>query len=116
MHTEILEFRFGFPFWIERAEMAMKLGDEFRIIGKPGDVASRGQGGFEPIQRSTFEIGQGIGNLGTVISERVGSVLEVKKTLSQEGLEFLGVRSIEWVGLPDSGKGQGPFGIEQPVG
>ena len=66
--------------------MAMELGDEFGIIGKPGDVVSGGQGGFKPIQRSTFEIRQGIGNLGTVISKRVGSVLEVEKTLDQEGL------------------------------
>ena len=84
-HTEILEFRIGFPFWIERAKMATELGDEFGIIGKPGDVVSGGQGGFKPIQRSTFEIGQGIGNLGTVISERVRSVLEVEKALGQEG-------------------------------
>ena len=66
--------------------MATELGDEFRVVGKPGDIISGGQGGFEPIQRSTFEIGQGIGNLGTVISKRVGSVPEIKKTLSQEGL------------------------------
>ena len=66
--------------------MATELGDEFGIIGKPGDVVSGGQGGFEPIQHSTFEIGQGIGNLGTVISECVRSVPEVEKTLGQEGL------------------------------
>ena len=85
-HTEILERRFGFPLWIERAEMAMELGDEIGVVGKPGDIISEGQGGFKPIQRSTFRIGQGIGNLGTVISERVGSVPEVKKALGQEGL------------------------------
>ena len=113
---EILEFCFGFPFWIERAKMAMELGDEFGIIKKPGEVVSGGQGGFEPIQRSTFEILQGIGNLGTVISKRVGSVPEVKKALGQEGLEFSGVQSVEWVGLLDLGEGWGPFGIEQPVG
>ena len=83
---EILEFRFSFPFWVERAEMAMEFRDKFGIIGKPGDVVSRGQGGFEPIQRSTFEIGQGIGNLGTVMSKCVGSIPEVKKALGQEGL------------------------------
>ena len=66
--------------------MATELGDEFGIIGKPGDVVSGGQGGFKPIQCSTFEVGQGIGNLGSVISERVGSVLEIKRALSQEAL------------------------------
>ena len=66
--------------------MAMELGDEFRIIREPGGIVSGGQGGFKPIQRSTFEVGQGIGNLGTVISKDVGSVLEVKKALGQEGL------------------------------
>ena len=66
--------------------MATELGDKFGIIGNPGDVVSGGQGGFEPIQRSTFEVGQGIGNLGTVISKRVGLVPEVKKALGQEGL------------------------------
>ena len=86
MHTEILKLHFGCPFWIKRAKMATELRDEFGVVRKPGDVISGGQGGFEPIQRSTFEIGQGIGNLGTVISKRIGSVPEVKKTLSQEGL------------------------------
>ena len=86
MHTEILEFCFGFLFWIERAEMAMEFRDEFGIIGKPGDIVSGGQGGFKPIQRSTLEIGQGIGNLGAVISKHVRLVPEVKKALGQEGL------------------------------
>ena len=76
---EILELRFGFPLWIERAKMAMELGDKFGVVGKPGDDISRGQGGFKPIQHGTFEIGQGIGNLGTVISERVRSVPEINK-------------------------------------
>ena len=107
-HTEILEFCFGYTYRIEGADMAMELGDKFGIIGQPGDVVSRGQVGFEPIQRSAFEIGQGIGNLGTIISERVGSVSEIKEALSQEGLKFLGVQSIEWVGLLDSGEGQAP--------
>ena len=66
--------------------MATEFGNKFRVIGKPGDVVSGGQGGFKPIQRSTFEIGQGIGNLGTVISKQVGMVSEVKEALSQEGL------------------------------
>ena len=66
--------------------MAMEFRNEFRVIRKPGDVVSRGQGGFKPVQCSTFEIGQGIGNLGTVISKRIGTVSEVKEALSQEGL------------------------------
>ena len=66
--------------------MAMDFRNEFGVIGKLGDVVSGGQGGFEPIQCSTFEIGQGIGNLGTVISEHIGLVPEIKKALSQEGL------------------------------
>ena len=65
--------------------MATEFRNEFGIIRKPGDVVSGGQGGLEPIQRSTFEIGQGIGNLGTVISKGVGPVSEVKKALGQEG-------------------------------
>ena len=66
--------------------MATEFSNEFGIIGKPGDIVSRGQGGFKPIQRSTFEIGQGIGNLGTVISKCIRPVPEVKKALGQEGL------------------------------
>ena len=66
--------------------MATEFGNEFRVIRKPGDVVSGGQGEFNPIQRSSFEIGQGIGNLGTVISKHVGLVSEVKEALSQEGL------------------------------
>ena len=66
--------------------MATEFGNEFGVIGKPGDIVSRGQGGLKPIQHGTFEVGQGIGNLGTVISKRVGTVSEVEETLSQEGL------------------------------
>ena len=116
MHMEIPELCFGFSFWIERAEMDTELGNKFGVVREPWDVISGGQGRFKPIQRSAFEIGQGIGNLGTIISKRVRSVLEIKEALSQEGLQFSGVHSIEWVRLPDSGKGWGPFGIEQPVG
>ena len=88
MYTEILELCFGLSFWIERAKMDMELGNEFRVVGEPWDVISRGQGRFEPIQRGAFEVGQGIGNL---ISERVKSVPEIKEALSQEGLQFSGV-------------------------
>ena len=49
--------------------MATEFGNKFGVIRMPGDIVSRGQGGFEPIQSSTFEIGQGIDNLGTVISK-----------------------------------------------
>ena len=66
--------------------MDTELGNEFGVVGEPWDVISGGQGRFEPIQRSAFEVGQGIGNLGTIISERIGSVPEIKEALSQEGL------------------------------
>ena len=88
---EILELRFGLSFWIKRAKMDTELGNEFGVVGEPWDVISRGQGRFETIQRSAFEIGQGIGSLGTIISKRIGSVPEIKEALSQEGLQFLGV-------------------------
>ena len=86
MHLEILEFCFGLSFWVERAEVATEFGDEFGVIGEPGDVNSRGQGWFKPVQRSTFEIGQGIGNLSTVVSKCVRPVSEIKEALGQEGL------------------------------
>ena len=76
-----------------------------------GGVNSGGQGGFEPVQHSSFEIGQGIGNLSAVISKRVRLVSEIKVTLGQEGLQFSGVRTIKWVRLPDLGKGQCCFGL-----
>ena len=66
--------------------MATEFGNKFGVIGKPGDVISGGQGGSKPVQRSAFEIGQGVGNLGTVISKHVGMVSVVKEALSQEGL------------------------------
>ena len=85
-HAEILKFRFGFPFWIERTEVAMELRNEFRVIEEPGDVNSRGQGGFKPVQCSTIEIGQAIGNLSAVISKCIRTVSEIKEALGQEGL------------------------------
>ena len=116
MHTEILELRFGLSFWIEGAKMGTELGNEFGVVGETRDIISGGQGRLKPIQHGAFEIGQGIGNLCTIIGECVRSVPEVKEALSQEGLQFSGVRSIEWVRLPDSGEGQGSFGVEQPFG
>ena len=86
---EILELCFGLSFWIERAQMDTELGNEFRVVREPWDVISGGQERFEPIQRGAFEVGQGIGNLGTIISKCVGSVPEIKEALSQEGLQFL---------------------------
>ena len=74
MHVKILEFRFGFSFWVERAEVATEFGNKFGVIGEPEDVNSRGQGGFKPVQHSPFEIGQGIGNLSAVISKCVRTV------------------------------------------
>ena len=85
-HAKILEFRFGFSFWVKRAEVAMEFKNEFRVIGKPGDANSRGQGGFKPVQCSPIEIGQGIGNLSAVISKHVRTVLEIEEALGQEGL------------------------------
>ena len=73
--------------------MDMELGNKFGVVGEPWDIISGGQGRFEPIQRGVFEVGQGIGNLGTIISECVGLVPEIKEALSQEGLQFLGVQS-----------------------
>ena len=66
--------------------MATEFGNKFRVIGESGDIISGGQGGFKPVQRSTFEIGQGVGNLSTVMSKRIGMVLEIKEALGQEGL------------------------------
>ena len=109
---EILELHFSLSFWIEGAEMDAELGHKFGVVGEPWDIISKGQGRFELIQRGAFEVGQSIGNLGTIISKRVELVPEIKEALSHEGLQFLGVQSIEWVGLPDSGKGWGSFGIE----
>ena len=71
--------------------MGTELGNKFGVVREPWDIISGGQGRFEPIQHGSFQIGQGIGNLGTIISKRVRSVLEIKEALSQEGLQFLGV-------------------------
>ena len=76
MHAKILEFRFSLSFWVERAEVAMEFGNEFGVIGEPGDINSGGQGGFKPVQCSPFEIGQGIGNLSAVISKQVRPVIK----------------------------------------
>ena len=40
-HMEILKLRFSFSFWIKRAEVATEFGDEFRVVGQPGDVNSK---------------------------------------------------------------------------
>ena len=85
-HTEILEFQFGFSFWIERAKVATEFRNEFGVVGESGDVNSGGQGWFKPVQCSSFEIGQGIGNLSAVISKHIRPVSEIKEALSQEGL------------------------------
>ena len=66
--------------------MATEFGNKFGVIREPGDIISGGQGGFKPVQCSTFEIGLGIGNLSAIISKHVGTVSEIKEALGQEGL------------------------------
>ena len=60
-HAKILKFHFSLSFWVKRAEVAMKFGNEFGVIRESGDINSGGQGWFKPVQHSPFEIGQGIG-------------------------------------------------------
>ena len=44
-HVKILKFHFSL-LWVKRAEVAMEFGNEFGVIGEPGDINSRGQGGL----------------------------------------------------------------------
>ena len=85
-HANILELCFSLSFWVERAEVATEFGNKFGVIGEPGDVNSGGQGGFKPVQCSPFEIGQGIGNLSTLIRKHIRMVSEIEEALGQEGL------------------------------
>ena len=90
MHSEILEARFGFSFWIMRPKIVPEFGDECGVVSKPRCITAGGECGFEPVERSSMEKGQYISDLSTVIGECVGTVTEIQEALGQERLEFTG--------------------------
>ena len=49
MHTEILEARFSFSFWIMRAKVVPEFGDKCRVVGEPRCTTAGSKHGFEPV-------------------------------------------------------------------
>ena len=58
---------------------------------------------FKPFQSHAFEVQLCKGNLGTVLDESLGVILEVQLTLDQEGPEFAGVCSVKLIQFSDLG-------------
>ena len=81
MHTEILEARFSFSFWIMRARVVLEFGDKCGVVGEPRCITAGGKHGFEPVKRSSMEKGQYVSYLSTVIGECIGMVTEVQEAL-----------------------------------
>ena len=71
--------------------------------------------GFETVQCDPFQIGKGIVDLGFLIVKEVLVVSEVQLALKNEGTEFLGVGTIEWIRFPEFGFGGGWTSLDDSI-
>jgi len=58
-------------------------------------------------------MGKGIVDLIFFGFEEVLVVPKIQLALKYEGMEFLGIRTIEWVGFPELGLGHGSMGLDE---
>ena len=100
--TEVLEASLSFSFQVVRTKVILEFGDEHGIVGEPGCMLTGGESGFKPIECSSVEVQQHVGNFGTIIGKGIRLVVEVQETLGKEQLKFTGVRTIKLVWFPDS--------------
>ena len=71
-----------------RTEVVLEFRDEHGIVREPGCMLTGGESEFKPIERSSMEVLQHIGDFGTIVGKGVRSVAEVQETLDQEWLKF----------------------------
>jgi len=69
--------------------------------------------GFETIQCNPLQMGKSIIDLVFFSAEKVLAVLKIQLELKYEGMEFLGFRTIIWVGFLDIRLGCGSVGLEK---
>src|SRR5882724_6152912 len=69
--------------------------------------------GFKTIQCDPLQMGKGIVNIVFFSVEEVLAVLKIQLALKYEGMEFLGIRTIEWVGFPELGLRCGSVGLDE---
>src|SRR5882724_10593608 len=80
-------------------------------IQEPDGVMQVQKCRFETIQCDSLQIGKGIVDLGFLVVEEVLVVLEIQFSQKNEGMEFLGVRTIKWIRFLEFGLGHGRMGL-----
>jgi len=60
-------------------------------------------------------MGKGVVDLIFFGAEEILAVPKIQLALKNEGVEFLGVRTIKWIGFPEFGLGCGSAGLDKFV-
>jgi len=111
IHVKCFKFHFHFAFGIKSSKVVFKFHDEEIEIQEPDGVVQVQKCRFKTIQCDPLQIGKGIVDLGFFVIEEVLAVPKIQFTLKNEGMEFLWVRTIEWIGFPEFGFGSGGTGL-----
>jgi len=115
LHVKSFEFSFCFADWIISSEVGFEFLDEQVEIQKPSGFVWVKECGFETMKCGTFQVGQNIIDLSCIVLKQILTTSEVEFALEDESAEFLGVRTIKWVGFPEFGFGTGVICFDNVV-
>src|SRR5882724_8101308 len=68
---------------------------------------------FKTVQCDPLQVGKGIVDLVFFSSEKILVIPKIQLALKYESTEFLGIRTIEWVGFPEFGLGCESMGLDE---
>ena len=113
MHAKCLEFCFCFTFRVERSEVVLEFHDKKIEIQQPNGVVQAQKYRFETVQCDPLQVGKGIVDLVFFSAEKILVIPKIQLALKYESTEFLGIRTIEWVGFPEFGLGCESMGLDE---
>ena len=69
--------------------------------------------GFKTVQCDPLQMGKGVVDLVFFSAEEILVILKIQLALKYEGMEFLGIGTVEWVRFPEFGLGCGSMGLDE---
>src|ERR1700746_725255 len=103
-HGQVVETMLRIADRVVGSEIRAEFMREARIVVHPQRTElgiNQQELGLEPIESHALEVRLGVDDLGTVIVEGFGTVLEVQLALHEERTEFVGVGTVELVRFAD---------------
>ena len=72
MHTEVLKAYLSFSFRVMRTKVVPEFRDEHGVVRELGCMLIRGKSGFKPIEYSSIEVQQHVGDFSTIVGKVSG--------------------------------------------